>query len=149
MLNKTKALAIISAFLTLVACSDSVSDSASSEAAVSPTTHELAVERMHRNLDILRKELPRVLDDYITLETIDFDGSTVNFNHRLKLSNLNETQRNTIQSFMDSEHTKIACAKPETLVGLNMGFDYQYNYYDLDNITVGSFSMTKEICGNL
>lgn len=52
-------------------------------------------------------------------------------------------RKNTMQSFMDNQHIKIGCVAPGTLVGLKMWFTYQYSYYDPDNITVGSFSLTK------
>ena len=50
---------------------------------------------------------------------------------------------------MRNEHTELACAEAEVIQGINMGFDYQYSYYDLNDIKVGSFDVTKDICDNL
>ena len=149
MFNKLKALAVLSAFLILIACSDDNSNLAPDESVTKASNHERDVQEMYRNIDMLTRELPSVLDEVTTLEKIDFDGTTVTFGYRMKVSGYNASERKEIETVMRNEHTELACAEAEVIQGINMGFDYQYSYYDLDDIKVGSFDVTKDICDNL
>ncbi|MBE0406857.1 hypothetical protein ACT3TI_08640 [Psychrobacter sp. AOP22-C1-22] len=149
MFNKLKALAVLSAFLTLVACSDNTSDLAHDKSATTASDHEHNVQEMYRHIDMLTRELPSVLDEVTTLEQINFDGTTVTFGYKLKISGYSDAERKEIETVMRNEHTKLACEEAEVIQGINRGFDYQYSYYDLDDIKVGVFDVTKDICDNL
>lgn len=149
MFNKLKVLAVLSAFLTVIACSDDNSDLAYDESVTTTSNHERDVQKMHRNIDMLTRDLPSVIDEVTTLEKIDFDGKTVTFGYRLKISGYDASERKEIETVMRHEHTKLACAEAEVIQGINTGFDYQYRYYDLDDIKVASFAVTKDICDNL
>ncbi|WP_296193025.1 MULTISPECIES: hypothetical protein [unclassified Psychrobacter] len=149
MFNKLKALVVLSAFLTVIACSDDNSDLAYDESVTTASNHERDVQEMYRNIDMLTRELPSAIDDVTTLDKIDFDGTTVTFGYRLDISDYNASERKELETVMRNEHTKLACAEAEVMQGINKGFDYQYSYYDLDDIKVASFDVTKDICDNL
>ena len=89
------------------------------------------------------------MDEVTTLEKVEFDGSTVAFSYKLKISGYSESERQKIETVMRSEHTKVVCAEEDVTEGINMGFDYKYSYYDLDDIKVASFNVTKDTCNNL
>ena len=149
MFNKLKALILLSAFLTVIACSNDNSVLARDEKVTTASNHERDVQEMYHNIDTLKRELPSVIDEVTTLEKIDFDGTTVTFGYRLKISDYNASERKELETEMSDEHTKLACAEAEVMQGINKGFDYQYSYYDLDDIKVASFEVTKDICDNL
>lgn len=149
MFNKLKALVLLSAFLIVIACSDYNSNLAHDESVTTASNHERDVQEMYRNIDILTRELPNAIDDVTTLDKIDFDGTTVTFGYRLDISDYNASERKELETVMRNEHTKLACAEAEVMQGINKGFDYQYSYYDLDDIKVASFDVTKDICDNL
>ena len=153
--NKLKALAVILAFLTLTACSNNTANSpqdevaASSSEGIADSNHDSDIQKMDNNVDALKKDLPIAVDEVTTLEKVDFDGSTVTFSYRLKVSDYSESERQEIETVMRSEHTKVVCAAEDVIEGINMGFDYKYSYYDLDDIKVASFNVTKDTCDNL
>ena len=149
MFNKLKALILLSAFLTVIACSDDNSVLAHDEKVTTASNHERDTQEMYRKIDTLKRELPSVIDEVTTLEKIDFDGTTVTFGYRLKISDYNVSKRKELETAMRNEHTKLACAEAEVMQGINKGFDYQYSYYDLDDSNVASFDVTKDICDNL
>ena len=149
MFNKFKVLVLLSAFLTVIACSDDNSVLARDASVTTASNHERDVQEMYRNIDTLKRELPSVIDEVTTLEKIDFDGATVTFGYRLKISDYNASERKELETAMRDEHTKLACAEAEVIRGITMEFDYQYSYYDLDDIKVASFDVTKDICDNL
>lgn len=149
MFNKLKALVVLSAFLTVTACSDDKSDLAHDEKVTTASNHERDTQEMYRKIDTLKRELPSVIDDVTTLEKIDFDGKTVTFGYRLKISDYNASKRKELETAMRDERTGLACAEAEVMQGINKGFDYQYSYYDLDDSKVASFEVTKDICDNL
>ncbi len=149
MFNKLKALVLLSAFLIVIACSDDNSNLAHDESVTTASNHERDVQEMYRNIDMLTRELPNAIDDVTTLDKIDFDGTTVTFGYRLDISDYNASERKELETVMRNEHTKLACAEAEVMQGINKGFDYQYSYYDLDDIKVASFDVTKDICDNL
>ena len=149
MLNKLKALILLLSFLTVIACSNDNSVLVRDEKVTTASNHERDVQEMYRNIDTLKRELPSVIDEVTTLEKIDFDGTTVTFGYRLKISDYNVSKRKELETAMRNEHTKLACAEAEVMQGINKGFDYQYSYYDLDDSKVASFEVTKDICDNL
>lgn len=149
MFNKLKALILLSAFLTVIACSNDNSVLAHDEKVTTASNHERDTQEMYRKIDTLKRELPSVIDEVTTLEKIDFDGKTVTFGYRLKISDYNVSKRKELETAMRNEHTKLACAEAEVMQGINKGFDYQYSYYDLDDSKVASFEVTKDICDNL
>ena len=149
MFNKLKALILLLSFLTVIACSNDNSVLARDEKVTTASNHERDVQEMYHNIDTLKRELPSVIDEVTTLEKIDFDGTTVTFGYRLKISDYNVSKRKELETAMRNEHTKLACAEAEVMQGINKGFDYQYSYYDLDDSKVASFDVTKDICDNL
>lgn len=149
MFNKLKALVLLSAFLIVIACSDDNSNLAHDESVTTASNHERDVQEMYRNINALKRELPSVIDEVTTLEKIDFDGATVTFSYRLEISDYNASERKELETAMRDERTGLACAEAEVMQGINKGFDYQYSYYDLDDIKVASFDVTKDICDNL
>lgn len=149
MFNKLKALILLLSFLTVIACSDDKSDLAHDEKVTTASNHERDTQEMYRNIDTLKRELPSVLDEVTTLEKIDFDGKTVTFGYRLKISDYNASKRKELETAMRDERTGLACAEAEVMQGINKGFDYQYSYYDLDDSKVAIFEVTKDICDNL
>lgn len=153
--NKIKALAVTLAFLTLTACSDHSAnlaqdeDAASHSKGIADSNQDSDIQKMQHNVDALRQDLPIAVDEVTILEKVDFDGSTVSFNYRLEVSDYSDLQRQEIETLMRSEQTKIVCEAEDVIEGINMGFDYQYSYYDLDDIKVASFNVTKDTCNNL
>ena len=149
MFNKLKALILLLSFLTVIACSNDNSVLARDEKVTTASNHERDVQEMYHNIDTLKRELPSVIDEVTTLEKIDFDGTTVTFGYRLKISDYNDSERKELETAMRDERTGLACAEAEVMQGINKGFDYQYSYYDLDDSKVASFEVTKDICDNL
>ena len=149
MFNKLKALILLLSFLTVIACSNDNSVLARDEKVTTASNHERDVQEMYHNIDTLKRELVSVLDEVTTLEKSDFDGKTVTFGYRLKISDYNASKRKELETAMRDERTGLACAEAEVMQGINKGFDYQYSYYDLDDSKVASFEVTKDICDNL
>lgn len=142
MLNNIKILAVTLSALSSVTCSDSGKIHSFDD-------DSRAIEKIFNDVDISRKYLPKIVDRYSTLEEIDFNGSTMTFSYRLEVSNLNENTRNLIESEILKKQINVLCMSSDIDQNLTIGIDYDYIYYDVDNVLIGNFDITRSICDKL
>ena len=153
--NKLQNIGMILIFLTITACSDNApppsdpEDFTNSLNQESLSDIENISERLSESLDVVRKDLPIAVDDVTTLEGIDSDELTVIYNYRIKVSGLDPSEKSKFESDIQNVNTRNICNNPKTSKFLEMGVSYNYNYQDLDNISIRGFEVTKDICDNL
>lgn len=106
------------------------------------------LERVYEDIEGSQKDLPAVVDQNTTLEKIDFDGSTITYSYKLKVSGLSDIDNSKLKSAIRSESIDPICKSSDISKMLNMGIGYRYSYYDLTGKFIGGFMVTRDICNN-
>lgn len=115
----------------------------------STNERERSIQAIYENTEALKKDLPMKIDDVTTLEEVDFDGTTISYRSKVEISGLSDSEKQRLESAVIDGNGKIACETPDIVENLDMGIAYHYDQYDLDDIKIGSYTITKEFCDNL
>jgi len=97
-----------------------------------------------------RKSLPmRIGDDDIQATNITVVGKTVlsTYNFLRKKSQLGNI--NNVKPVYYKSSVNTACTNPDTLKMLKLGVSFVYEYYDVDNIFVMTFTIDQNTCRGL
>lgn len=105
-----------------------------------PLTDEQINAQMKQMAEKINRQLPRKVDDVLTLEKIEYDNKFFSYFYKIddlnKLQNLPSIERDT---------NKTTCKTMRQIIN-EQGFSYHYNYVAPNNEQLLDFVINKESC---
>ena len=108
-----------------------------------PLTSEQVDAQMRQMADNINKQLPRKVDDVLTLEKIEYSDKV--FSYYYKIDDLNKLQ---YLPSIERDTNKTTCKTMEKIIN-EQGFSYYYNYVAPNNERLLDFVINKESCNKI
>ncbi len=106
-------------------------------------TEQQINEQMQQMATKINNQLPRKVDEMMTLLHIDYDNKV--FSYFYKIDDLSQL-KNTAN--VEANMTRIACSSMSKMIN-DLGYSYRYNYVAPNNEQIMDFTVNKDSCTKL